>query len=98
MLWVQILLFLVWLLMIGLPALAAFGFQLFACNASKSVWIRMIPTVLVLAIIIYECIHPFYGVYLYLISAMLGLTHYLIIPAVLIALLAGWLVKAERSD
>lgn len=98
MLWVSILLFLVWLLMIGLPALAAFGFQLFACNASKSVWIRLIPTVLVLAIIIYECVHPFYGVYLHLISAMLGLTHYLIIPAVLIALLAGWLIKAERSD
>lgn len=97
MFWVPLLIFIVWLLMISLPALAAFGFQLFACNISKSVWIRLIPTVLVLAVIVYECIHPFYGTFLYLLSAMLGLTHYLIIPVVLLGLLAGWIVKPKQT-
>ena len=95
MFWVPLLIFIVWLLMIGLPALAAFGFQLFACSISKSVWIRLIPTVLVLAVIVYECVHPFYGVYLHFVSAMLGLSAYLIIPVVLLGLLAGWLLKAK---
>lgn len=97
MIWPQLLIFVVWLLMIGLPALAAFGFQLFACNISKSIWIRLIPTVLVLAIIVYECMHPFYGTFLYLLSAMLGLTHYLIIPVVLLGLLVGWIVKPNQT-
>lgn len=87
-----LLVYMVWLLMILIPAIAAFGFQCFACNTTKSPILRLIPTVTVLAIIIFECLQPFYSTYLHVLSAMLGLTHYLIIPVVLLGLLAGWIV------
>lgn len=88
--------YIIWLLMVGLPALAAFAFQVFTCHTSKSILVRLIPTAVVLAIIVYECVHPFYGVYLNLVSLMLGLTPYLAIPVVLLGLLLGWRVKVEK--
>lgn len=87
--------YILWLLLIGLPALAAFAFQCFACNSTKSLLLRLIPTATVLAVIVFEFTHPFYGALLYFLSAMLGLTPYFIIPVVLLGLLSGWLLKAK---
>lgn len=95
MLCILLLVYCVWLVMAGVPAIAAFGFQLFVCNITRNPLIRLIPTVLVLAAITYECIRPFYGVYLNLVSLFLGLTPYLAIPIILFGLLAGWLMKVR---
>lgn len=92
------LVYMVWLLMILVPAIAAFGFQCFACNATKSLLLQLLPTAAVLVVIVLECIHPFYGTFLYFISAMIGLTPYLIIPAVIFGLLAGWNVRPDKSN
>lgn len=87
-----------WIMVVGLPALAAFAFQCFACNTTTNLFLRLIPTIAVVALLVAECLRPLYGLLLFIPSGFLGISRWLAVPIVLAGLLAGWLIKPERSE
>lgn len=88
-----ILAYVLWILLMVLPAAAVFAVQLFVMNRTESLFLRLIPAAAVLLIIAYEWFFPFYGALLGMLSDMVYLPPILIIPAVIAGLLAGWLVR-----
>lgn len=63
-----------WIMVVGLPALAAFAFQCFACNTTTNLFLRLIPTIAVVALLVTECVMPLYGLLLFIPSGFLGIS------------------------
>ena len=94
---ILLLFYFVWILLTGFPTLAAFALQCFTCNTTTNLFLRLLPTAAVVAILVLECLNPLYGLLLFIPSGLLGISRWLAVPFVLAGLVAGWLVKAEGS-
>ena len=95
---ILLLLYFFWVLVAGFPTLTAFAFQCFACNTTTNLILRLIPTIIVVALLVLECLIPLYGLLNIFLSGILGISRWIIVPLVLAGLAAGWVVKAQGGD